>query len=178
MAILKRRQNKGTVYIAIDPGLTGAVAAISSRTGFIGVEDMPTMANGKGNSKIKMMVNPAALLEILVGWEVLGEHCLVGLERIASMPGQGVASMFSMGDTFGCCRSVVAVWGMQMVVITPQQWKKYYSIVKDEKKEIARAKAIQLYPQASLARKKDHNRAEAILLAHYLMEKYTYGQGR
>lgn len=160
----------GRIFVGIDPGLTGAIAAISSRNGYLAVFDMPTMANGKGNSKIKNMVDPGELLRIITSFAMLADTCHVALERIASMPGQGVASMFSMGDTFGACRAVVACAGIPMEIITPQQWKKFYNIGKDNKKEVARAKAIQLYPSADLARKKDHNRAEAILIAHYLMK--------
>lgn len=168
MTIIQRR-NKRFVAVGIDPGISGAVAAVHSHDGFLGLWDMPVMANGKGTSKVKTQVNPAALMRILVSEIGGGDDCLVGLERIASMPGQGVASMFSMGDSFGSIRACVSVWGMPMELLTPQQWKRHYNVTGDQQKEVARAKAIQLYPTAELHLKKHHNRAEALLIAHYLL---------
>ena len=148
--------------IAIDPGITGAVARIS-QGGAYEVHDLPVMAKGKGSSKVKNQVDPAGLRRLLEpyyrDWET------VCIERIASMPGQGVASMFSMGDTFGCIRGVCAAMGFRVEIITPQSWKKHYKLGKD--KEVVRAKAIELFPDAPLSRKKDHNRAEALLIANY-----------
>jgi len=147
--------------IGIDPGITGAIAFINGN-GYL-VEDLPVMANGKGTAKIKNCINPAALAELIKLNSDVGEQ--IYLERVSSMPGQGVASMFSMGDTFGSIRAVCAVLNRSLVIITPQEWKKYYKLGKD--KELARAKAIQLFPDAPLSRKKDHNRAEALLIANY-----------
>ena len=147
--------------IGIDPGLTGAIAFINSNG--CSVEDLPVMANGKGSSKVKNCINPVALADLIKLNSDVGET--VYLERISSMPNQGVASMFSMGDTFGAIRAVCAVIHRPLEIITPQIWKKYYGLGKD--KEVARAKAIQLFPKAPLSRKKDHNRAEALLIANY-----------
>lgn len=150
------------MIIGIDPGLSGAIAAIHEGI-LLGVKDIPVMANGKGKSKVKNQVNAAELKRILN--DFIGLGTVVYLERISSMPGQGVASMFSMGDTFGCIRGVCAALDMQVEIITPRKWKKYYNLGSD--KEVVRAKAIELYPIAPLSRKKDHNRAEAILIAKY-----------
>lgn len=149
--------------IGIDPGISGAIARIS-QSGAYEVKDLPTMANGKGKSKIKKMINPSALRDILEIYHTSAAE-VVYIERISSMPGQGVASMFSMGDTFGCIRGVCAAMGFRVEIITPQSWKKFYRLGKD--KEVVRAKAIQLFPSAPLSRKKDHNRAEALLIANY-----------
>jgi len=145
----------------IDPGITGAIAVIDDFNNGYFVDDIPVMAKGKGSGKVKNQINPAALFEILEKYSP--KH--IFLERISSMPGQGVASMFSMGDSFGCIRGVCACIDAQLHLITPQSWKKYYSLGKD--KEVVRAKAIELFPLAALSRKKDHNRAEAVLIANY-----------
>lgn len=147
--------------IGIDPGITGAIAVINESHVF--VVDIPVMANGKGKSKVKNQANAAALTDYLEGFRYCGYA--VYLERVSSMPGQGVASMFSMGDTFGCIRGVCSALDFPVHVITPQEWKKHYKLGRD--KEIVRAKAIELYPDAPLSRKKDHNRAEALLIARY-----------
>lgn len=71
---------------------------------------------------------------------------LVVLERVSSMPGQGVVGVFSLGDSFGCIRGVVAAKGLPLELVTAQAWKKRFGLTAD--KEQARAKAIQLYPDA------------------------------
>ncbi len=45
------------------------------------------------------------------------------------------------------------------------KWKRLQGLVKKDK-EAARLKAQRLFPWASLKRKKDHNRAEALLIAY------------
>ena len=153
--------------IAIDPGLTGAIAEID--TNIVGdtnvsVMDIPVMAKGKGGGRIKMQINAAALSDII---EYMGRTVVI--ERVSSMPGQGVASMFSMGDTFGCIRGVCAALGKRIEFVTAREWKKHYKLPAD--KEVCRAKAIELFPDMPLGRKKDHNRAEALLMAKYAIDK-------
>lgn len=155
------------MIIGIDPGITGAIAAIYPE-GDYHVADMPIMANGKGSAKVKSKVNPSGLvtvIEFLRDGPFGKRKATVYLERVSSMPGQGVASMFSMGDTFGCIRGVCAALDIPLEIITPQSWKKAYGLGSD--KEVIRAKAIELFPDAPLTRKKDHNRAESLLIARY-----------
>lgn len=151
------------IIIGIDPGLTGGIAFMNRRGLLLDVSDMPVMAKGKGTSRVKMQINPAGIREIVEIYEP--EPMVAYLERVSAMPDQGVASVFSMGDTFGAIRATFATLGIPVEIITPQLWKKYYKLGKD--KEVVRAKAIELYPEAPLSRKKDHNRAEAILIARY-----------
>ena len=124
-------------------------------------------------------------------------------ERVNAMPSQGSASGFSLGDSSGCVRAVLATLGIASHIITPAEWKKHFSLItaqpkrtkrtkppettmeaekklatlraqaKVQAKETARALAIQLYPAAAqyLARKADHNRAEAVLIGRYGYEE-------
>ena len=147
------------MIVGIDPGLTGAIAFLDGESYF--VEDMPVMARGKGAGKVKNQVNPSELYTLLAMRGVK----LACVERVSSMPGQGVAGVFSLGDTFGCIRGVIAAIGIPLELVTPQKWKKYYNIGSD--KEIVRARAIERFPKAELSRKKDHNRSEALLIARY-----------
>ena len=158
------------IYVGIDPGLTGAVAAIDARGQFIMVDDMPVMASGKAGTKVQRQVDPLGLRSLIQWMRTKSEDDIVtaAIERVSAMPGQGVASMFSLGDSFGCIRAVVAGMLIPTVFPSPASWKKLMGM--DADKERSRAKAIQLFPAAAgyLARKKDHNRAEAVLLAEYL----------
>lgn len=156
------------ISIGIDPGLTGAIAIMYGPNDYE-VADIPIMARGKGKSKVKNQVNAIALRDILSPFSTPETYVCVYLERISAMPGQGVASMFSMGDTWGCIRGVLHTLEIPTEIITPQSWKRFYKLGKD--KEIVRAKAIELFPAASLSRKSDHNRAEALLIANYGMQQ-------
>ncbi|MEI6737786.1 MAG: hypothetical protein WCL29_04825 [Pseudomonadota bacterium] len=162
-----------TVFIGIDPGaVSGAIAAIDERGRYVGVFDMPTVATSK-TATVKSQVNPLALSAILIGLKERGDAVLVAIERVASRPGQGVASTFGFGDSCGCIRAVVALRLIPCEFVTPQAWKRPYGL--DSDKELARAKAIQLFPEAAqfLARKKDTGRAEALLLAEFLRRKLS-----
>lgn len=156
-----------TIFVGIDPGLTGAWAAINERGFFICVTDIPVMANGKG-SKVQRLVNPAALAIELASLRATGEDVIVALEKTSAMPGQGSASMYSMGDTYGAIRAVVALKGFRCEHVAAATWKRAMGL--DSDKERCRARAIAMFPNAAglLARKKDHNRAEALLLANWV----------
>lgn len=153
------------LVIGVDVGLSGALAALGSG-GLVGVADMPVMARGAGAGRVKRQVDPAALAELLTGWADGGrDEVLVVVERVASMPGQGVASMLSLGDSLGCVRGIIAAKRYPLAWVTAREWKARYRLGAD--KELSRARAIELYPGADLAWKKDHGRAEAILIARY-----------
>ena len=153
------------LVIGIDCGLTGGIAMLKE-SGLVTTAEMPIAMKGAGTGKVKNEVNGAALTMLLRDWvNGQGDEVMVVVEQVSSMPEQGVASVMSLGDTRGCIRGVVAARGYPMHWVTPQRWKKHFGLQAD--KELARAKAIQLYPQAPLARKKDHNIAEAILIARY-----------
>ena len=152
------------VIIGIDSGLTGAIAFIYEDTTYE-VLDLPTMAHGKGNAKVKKQINASALATILKDRDISLITTTAFLERVNAMPGQGVASMFSMGDSFGCIRGVLGYAIVPTEIITPRQWKRHFNLPSD--KDVCRAKAIELFPDAPLHRTKDHNRAEALLIAKY-----------
>jgi hypothetical protein len=157
------------IYVGIDPGLTGAIAFLGSPTLCDAVEDMPTYIASAG--VVKREVNGQALAMLLrsAGHP---DDLLVVLERTAAMPGQGVASMFSMGVTRGVVLGVIGTIGARMREVSPVTWKRAYALIGQEK-GASRRLAIQRFPQLAerLAREKDHNRAEALLLALWLKQQ-------
>lgn len=130
--------------IGIDPGATGAIALLGDD---VRVWDMPS--------------NPRDLYEILR--ELTFATAMV--EQAQSMPGQGVSSMFKYGVGYGQILGVLAGLAIPYMTVTPAVWKRKMSVTKD--KEATRALARQLWPTAELSRKKDHGRAEALLIAEY-----------
>jgi len=154
------------VVIGIDPGISGALAMVTHH-GLVHVADMPVMPRGAGGAYVKNQVAPAALAQILSGW-LSGydkNEIAVLLESVTAMPKQGVASTFSLALTAGLIEGVLAARGYPHELVRPQEWKKAMGL--SASKDQARMKAARLYPEADIHRVKDHNRAEAILIARY-----------
>lgn len=157
--------------IGIDPGLTGAIACINGRS--VVVEVLPTIENGS-KAKIKQEIDAATLRRYILNLEGASnpDGVVAYLEHVSAMPAmmggkvvQGGSSTFSLGDTFGAIRGVLACLGIPVVRVRPQVWKKQFKLGSD--KEQARATAVWLFPQIPLTRKKDHNLAEALLIAEW-----------
>lgn len=154
------------IVYGIDPGVTGAVACLVN--GVVhGIEDIPVRFEGSG--AVRRKLDSAGLASIVRGWRVqVGpDDELAIVERVGSMPGQGVASTFSLGHSAGAIEGVLQALGIRLQLVPPQSWKRALGIGKDKAK--SGAKASLMYPGSAeyWRRVKDHNRAEALLLAHY-----------
>lgn len=158
------------LYLGIDPGLTGAIALLD-RGGLLECADIPTCSNGQESGSMKRWVDAGGLRSLLSQWAVrhdfAGRGLTAAVERpipMPSLPAQTIASQF---DTFGVLRALVEARADTTQYPTPQSWKKMFGIGADKSKALATAAA--LYPDAPVNRVKDHNRAEAILIAHHLL---------
>ena len=96
------------------------------------------------------------------------ENINVVVEQVSAMPGQGVTSMFNFGQSFGVLKGVCAAMQLPIFFVRPAKWKKYYNLINSQK-DSSRVKAIEMFPKFSsmLSRKKDNNKADAILIANY-----------
>jgi len=152
------------ITIGIDPGISGAIAILKDGK-LIDAFDMPIMPMGvKGK---KNQVNAAGLVDNLHDTICRNQgECQVVIERVSAMPGQGVTSMFSFGMSYGVCLGVCAALNLPITYVTPQAWKKKFGLSGAEK-DASRTKVIEMFPQQSnyFARKKDHGRADAVLIA-------------
>jgi len=153
------------ITIGVDPGLSGAIGVLKNGI-YLAVLDMPTVAKGSGS--VKNEVNPAELMTLLKQHVLNNENVSVVLERVNSMPGQGVSSTFSLGDSFGCARSIIAACRYELTYTSPAHWKKFFNLGSD--KDASRALAIRLFPTAPLGLKKHSDRAEALLMARWLYD--------
>lgn len=163
------------MIIGIDPGLSGALALIGPEGQFVDVWDMPVMDKPNSNkSYIKRCIDPLKVYVMLKEWCLHSrrhkgiENIEVCMENVASQPRDGVAGAFSFGESFGTLKAVCSCLGLLPInYVTPATWKKYFNIGAD--KEEARLLALEKMPEAGpmLARKKDHDRAEALLIALY-----------
>ena len=152
--------------ISVDPGISGAICFFENGN-VIDVIDMPSMAEGKKN---KRQVNGSQIYnEIKLKIENIEKKDIyVVIEQVSAMPGQGVTSMFNFGQSFGVIKGICSAMQLPMYFIRPAKWKKYFSLIKTEK-DASRTKAIEIFPQISskLSKKKDNNKADAILIASF-----------
>ena len=148
----------------IDPGLSGAIAILEKKK-VLSLFDMPVMAEGKKNKK---QLNSAQLVDILRENSIGDDEIAVVVEQVNAMPGQGVTSMFNFGQTFGAIKGVCAALNLPIFFVRPSKWKKYFELI-NSSKDSSRTKVIEMYPSLSsqLAKKKDVNKSDAILIARY-----------
>lgn len=144
----------------IDPGATGGICCIDTRNGEAYVTDLPLATD-----KSLKWINGLRLTELL---KTYGPNVVV-VERASVFPNQGTVSGFHYGMVFGSILSVLQACHLQVEFVTPVVWKKWMGLPggKDKKasKFAALEKARNIFPTADLKRKKDHNRAEALLIA-------------
>ena len=150
--------------LGIDPGLSGAIAILEKKK-VLNLFDMPVMAEGKKNKK---QLNSAQLVNIIKENIINEEEVVVVVEQVNAMPGQGVTSMFNFGQTFGAIKGVCAALNLPIFFVRPPKWKKYFELI-NSSKDSSRTKVIEMYPSLSsqLAKKKDVNKSDAILIARY-----------
>ena len=152
------------IIFGIDPGVSGAIGVLENKK-VIEVFDMPTMIDGK---KSKRQVNGAQVTNIIKERLDKNKEIVVVVEQVNAMPGQGVTSMFNFGQSFGVIKGISSALGLPIYFVRPTKWKKYFNLIKTSK-DASRTKVIQVYPEISskLSRKKDSNKADAILIARY-----------
>lgn len=162
------------LILGCDPGVEGSYALVrDDGIGVLCVDDMPIAQRGTtkwidGNEML------SALQRILDGRE-----CTAVVEHVHAMPKNGSKGAFSQGGTLCSLLAILQIAKLRLEFVPAGHWKKQLGIVypKDAadsaKKEICRQRARQLFPGAlhRLERKGDHNRAEALLLAHWYISR-------
>jgi crossover junction endodeoxyribonuclease RuvC len=149
------------IVTAIDPGLSGAVARLEK--GVLTVErDFKSLRD----------INRAVQ-------HLVPTSDLVILEAVHSRPGEGVCSVFTFGKSTGTALgSVFSHHVLNPVEVAPQKWQNYFKGlfgVKQSFKEVTREIAVKIFPQQAelFAWKKDHNTADAALMAVYGALNYS-----
>ena len=152
------------IIFGIDPGVSGAISVLENKK-VIEVFDMPTMIDGKKNKK---QVNGAHVTNIIKERLNDDKEIIIVVEHVNAMPGQGVTSMFNFCQSFGVIKGICSALSLPIYFVRPTKWKKHFNLI-NVNKDASRTKAIEIYPEISnkLSRKKDSNRADAILIARY-----------
>ena len=166
------------IIFGIDPGISGAICVLKrgEEGRVIEVYEMPTMIDGKKNKRQvngaevtnifkKELINENNRIESSENYEKIAK---VVVEHVTAMPGQGVTSMFNFGQSFGVIKGICAALKLPIYFVRPTKWKKHFNLIKTNK-DASRTKVIETYPNISskLSRKKDSNKADAILIARY-----------
>ena len=159
------------LIIGIDPGISGSICFFED--GLIkDVIEMPTMTDGKKNKK---QVNGSQIFnEISERIKKIDKRNIkVVIEQVSAMPGQGVTSMFNFGQSFGILKGICSAMRLSMYFVRPAKWKKYFNLINSEK-DASRTRAIEIFPYFSteLSRKKDSNKADAVLIASFFYNTY------
>ena len=159
------------LIIGIDPGISGSICFLDNGK-ILDVIEMPIMTDGKKNKK---QVNGSQVYnEISKRIKQFEKNQIrVVIEHVSAMPGQGVTSMFNFGQSFGILKGICTAMQLPMYFVRPAKWKKYFNLLNSEK-DASRTRAIEIFPYFSsqLSRKKDSNKADAILIASFYYETY------
>lgn len=182
------------IFLGCDPGLTGAVAALDSSGRYMGFFDLPTVeketkSKGKTKAKVKRQIDGLELYNQLLSLCDLDvSEVVMVLEAQTSMARtkknkktgkieevkNGVSSLMSLGHTYGMLEAAIQISGIKYTKVHPKTWKKFYNIPGgDDGKKYALTVARMMFRDAPLKRVKDHNRAEALLLARYGFDHYV-----
>ena len=159
------------LIIGIDPGISGSICFLDNGK-ILDVIEMPIMTDGKKNKK---QVNGSQVYnEVTKRIKQFEKNQIrVVIEQVSAMPGQGVTSMFNFGQSFGILKGICTAMQLPMYFVRPTKWKKYFNLLNSEK-DASRTRAIEIFPYFSsqLSRKKDSNKADAILIASFYHETY------
>ena len=159
------------LIIGIDPGVSGSICFFKDGK-ILDVIEMPIMNEGKKNKK---QVNGAQIYNEI--FKRIDNTSSIGtrvvIEHVTAMPGQGVTSMFNFGQSFGILKGVCSAMRLPMFFVRPAKWKRYYNLINSEK-DASRTRAIEIFPYFSsqLSKKKDSNKADAILIASFYYETH------
>ena len=159
------------LIIGIDPGISGSICFFEDGK-IIDVVEMPTMTEGKKN---KRQVNGSQIYNEISKRikKIENQEIRVIIEKVSAMPGQGVTSMFNFGQSFGILKGICSAMQLPMYFVRPAKWKKYFNLLNSQK-DASRTKAIEIFPYFShrLSKKKDSNKADAILISSFYYETY------
>ena len=158
------------IALGIDPGLTGAVALVDA-TGRCRVEQLPTVALS-GAGMVKRRIDGHKLGQQVRSWCPVGDRVVVAIEALRTVGWRGNAAQTqdSLMRTVGAIEGVLDMLRLPFRSVEPQVWKGFYGI--GASKREALHKALVLYPDAPVRLMADHNKAEALLIAHWALRTF------
>ncbi len=155
------------MLVAIDPGLSGAIAVLNACGEVERLADLPIIRDGR-----LAWVDGGTLQSLLID-TLHGHPARAIVERVGAMPKQGIASAFNFGVGFGSVLSVLQARHISIELVTAGTWKRALGLSKD--KHASLDKARMLFPDAELHLQKHDGRAEALLLGYWALNRTPLG---
>jgi hypothetical protein len=152
-----------SLTIGIDPGLSGALAILSSDGSLEFLTDLPVIRD-----RTLAWIDGSELQSVILG-ALNGRAAVAMVERVSSMPGQGIASSFQFGVGYGSILGVLQALRIRIEFVTAAVWKRSYGLSRDKHASLHKARLM--FPSAELHLAKHDGRAEALLLAHYALTR-------
>jgi crossover junction endodeoxyribonuclease RuvC len=148
------------IVLGVDPGVRGGLSVIEINGGaplLVDAIDIPVAGVGA-----KERVDVQAIRDFIEQYRP--QHAFI--ERAQAMPKQGASSGFKYGRSVGAIEAAITLCAIPLTIVEPTMWKKFHQLHGGDK-EAGRQRAIQLFPAAHslLARKMDHGRGDAALIA-------------
>ena len=165
-------------YIGIDPGLTGAIAAIMPDLGEVKILPMPISGKEIDVKHISLWINNEVIFRLDWNYDEENFYIIACIEKVHSMPRQGVSSSFKFGFVTGILHGIFRMADIPLYTATPQAWKKEILAGTDKSKQAAIDYCLRAYPDIKLFRTEksrvyNHNMAEALCIAEYARRKHS-----
>lgn len=143
------------LYIGVDPGASGGIAALLEDGRIYRLEKMPATD-----------VDVLMLLEAIVGERddrVIVAHAV--LERIAAWRGcpMGPSTILKLAAHWGALQMALAACGIPYDVVQPQKWQAGMGCLTAGDKNVSKRRAQALFPGVTIT----HATADALLMAEY-----------
>ncbi|MCS7051117.1 MAG: hypothetical protein NZL87_05845, partial [Thermomicrobium sp.] len=164
--------------IGIDPGLSGAIAALTVVDGVVTravVYDMPVVVTRRSDRTIWREHDIRRFDEIIS--EIRGIRAYCGIERQNARPDDGVVSAFRVGESYGVALTVMTMHRIPTIMVAPSTWKLRYGLIR-QGKQAARIEGMRRFPDVDLTRKRHDGRADALWIAQYVVDTMVLGEGR
>lgn len=159
--------------LGIDPGISGALAVLDGDGAALEWCDMPTIKVGK-----RTVVDAAGVVDWLRSWRKVDDVVIATVEQLGAIRNTGrgkdasVITQFSLGRSMGVIEGVLVAESISANYVMPVVWKRHHGLIGMDK-DASRGVASRLFPDVPLTRKKDHNQADALLLAVYGLRHFA-----
>lgn len=162
------------IVLGVDIGITGALAATDGR-GSCSVDDLPTLEIA-GGRMVRRRLDARGLMHLIRRFVPPGESALALIEDVHTMPSRfnSPQAQGSLMHSRGVVETVLELARIEVRAVQPGTWKAFYGLIGSEKSDaIEKARALFPLADGQLKRQRDHNRADALLLAHFGQRKMT-----
>lgn len=156
------------IIIAVDPGITGAFAVYQSENRSMRVYDIPTLS-AVVNRKKRKVLDYETLAEHFRHLCIYESEAFLVIEKMRPYPHDTPVTAFKLAEIYGAFKGIAFMQDLKVIEVTPITWKNFFNL-RNQDKNASLEKAKAFFPDIDLSFKKDHNRAEALLIMRYAME--------